>query len=141
MPTKTRLLIDKAMIGITLLPEERRDIVMDDPRLTDFAPETVIWWYWDAEKLRSGRREFLGIEVSNVAALRESDFTAMNRLTLPRVDCSEIEMPDTTITEVLRWARRKYMSSAFAFEQSSKTRRPLGTNNPGSNSNSDPNRR
>lgn len=132
MVTKTRLLIDKAAIGITLLPEGKRDIVMDNPRLPDFAPETVVWWYWDAEKLREGRREFLGIEVSDVSTLRESDFVAVERMNLPRVDCSEINMPDTTIGEVLRWARRKYMSSAFAFAQASKTRRPLGT---------DPNRR
>lgn len=124
MLTKTRLLIDKASIGITLVPEERPNIVMDDPQLADFTPDTIVWWYWDADALRAGRRTFLGIEVSNINALKESDFVAIERLGLPQVDCSEIGMADTSISAVLRWARRKYISSPDAFDQN---RRALGT--------------
>ena len=97
---------------------------MDDPRLPDFALGTVAWWYWDADQLRAGRREFLGLEITDIASLKESDFAAIERLNLPRVDCSEIDLPDTTIVEVLRWARRKYVSSPDAFDQS---RKALGT--------------
>jgi len=122
--TKTRIIIDKAAVGITLLPEDKPNIVMDDPRLPDFALGTVAWWYWDADQLRAGRREFLGLEITDIASLKESDFAAIERLNLPRVDCSEIDLPDTTIVEVLRWARRKYVSSPDAFDQS---RKALGT--------------
>jgi len=122
--TKTRIIIDKAAVGITLLPEDKPNIVMDDPRLPDFALGTVGWWYWDADQLRAGRREFLGLEITDIASLKESDFAAIERLNLPRVDCSEIDLPDTTIVEVLRWARRKYVSSPDAFDQS---RKALGT--------------
>jgi len=121
---KTRILLDKAAVGITLLPPNQRNIVMDDPRISDFALGTVAWWYWDADQLRAGRREFLGVEITDVATLKESDFAAIERLDLPRIDCSEIDLPDTTIVEVLRWARRKYISSPEAFDQS---RKALGT--------------
>jgi len=80
---KTRILLDKAAVGITLLPPNQRNIVMDDPHIPDFALCTVAWWYWNADQLHAGRREFLGVEITDVAIVKESDFAAIEGWTCP----------------------------------------------------------
>lgn len=93
------------MLCLTLLRDGRRNFVADDPRLPEFTPPTLVWWYWDADKLRRGAREFLGIEVADIAALRENDLAVLDTLDLPRVICPEAGLPDGTVADVLRWAR------------------------------------
>jgi hypothetical protein len=111
MAVRAELYRDRTIVGVTLFPEGRGSSIADDIEVPGFSPDTVIWWYWDEEKLMRHEREFLGIEVTNIAALTEADFAALDAADLPRIDSPEAGLADATLADVLRWAQREYLAA------------------------------
>ncbi len=101
------LYLDRNIVGITLLPENRGSSIGDDINVPGYTANDITWWYWDDEKLIRGERDFLGIEVINITLLTEADFAALARLNLPTIDSAEYGLFDVTIADTLRWAQRR----------------------------------
>jgi hypothetical protein len=111
MAVKADLYLDRNIIGIALLPENRGSSIGDDIDVPGYTANALTWWYWDDEKLARGEREFLGIEVIDVTLLSEADFAALARLDMPRIDNAEHGLFDVTIADALRWAQRRALTS------------------------------
>lgn len=92
---------DDGFVAITLYPgSERNDV--------GSSPDDRAWpfdFYYDADKLARGEREFLGIEVLDVSLITDEWLAELERLDLPRVD-----VPEADLADVLRWARQTYPS-------------------------------
>ncbi len=102
--------LDRNIVGITLLPENRGSSIGDDIDVPGYTANGITWWYWDDEKLMHGEREFLGIEVIEITLLSEGDFAALDRLDLPTIDSAEYGLFDVTIADALRWAQRRALA-------------------------------
>jgi hypothetical protein len=103
--------LDGSIVGIVLLPENRRSSIGDDIDVPGYTANDITWWYWDDEKLARGEREFLGIEVIDITLLSEEDFAALARLDLPTIDSPTYGLFDVTIADALRWAQRRALAS------------------------------
>jgi hypothetical protein len=111
MAVKADLYLDRNIIGIALLPENRGSSTGDDIDVPGYTANAITWWYWDDEKLVRGEREFLGIEIIDITLLSEADLAAVARLDLPHIDNAEYGLFDTTIADALRWAQRRALAS------------------------------
>lgn len=111
MAVKADLYLDRTIVGIALLPDNRGSSIADDIDVPGYSANAVTWWYWDEEKLTRGEREFLGIEVIDITLLHEADFAALDRLDVPRIDNVEHGLFDVTIADALRWAQRRALAS------------------------------
>ncbi|MDQ6601108.1 MAG: hypothetical protein M3176_10525 [Chloroflexota bacterium] len=107
MAVNADLYIDRNIVGITLLPENRGSSIGDDIDVPGYTANEITWWYWDNEKLMRGEREFLGIEVIDITLLSEADVAALARLDLPTIDNAEYGLSDVTIADALRWAQHR----------------------------------
>lgn len=107
MAVNANFYLDRDIVGITLLPENRGSAIGDDIDVPGYVANDLTWWYWDDVKLARGEREFLGIEIIDITLVTEADFAALNRLDLPTIDSPEYGLFDVTIADALRWAQRR----------------------------------
>ncbi|MCA1670268.1 MAG: hypothetical protein LC793_23365 [Thermomicrobia bacterium] len=105
MAISADLYLDRNIVGITLLLENRGSSIGDDIDVPGYTANAVTWWYWDSEKLMRGEREFLGIEVIDITLVTEADFAALDRLDLPTIDSPADGLFNVTIADALRWAQ------------------------------------
>lgn len=80
--------------------------IADDPDERNWP----FWIFWDASKLECGEREFLGIEVLDVADITDEWLAEIERLHLPRIDVPDAGLSNVTVADALRWARQTYPS-------------------------------
>ena len=92
-------------IALGLYRDQQSARVASAPDL-DFTPGSMLWFYWDEEKLERGDREFLGIEVSEITALRDEDIEHIRAMDLPRIDLPDAGLANVTVADALRWASR-----------------------------------
>jgi hypothetical protein len=111
MAVRADLYRDHTIVGVTLFPDGRGSSIADDIDVPGFAPDTMIWWYWDEAKLMRDERDFLGIEITNIAALTEADFAALDAVDVPHIDSPEAGLRDATLADILRWAQREYLAA------------------------------
>jgi len=114
MAVIAELFHDSGFVAIDLEQSKDREIVADDPAVPGFTLPRWAWFYWDAEKLERGEREFAGLEILDIGRLDDTDLTGIERLGLPHVDCPEAGLYDATVADVLRWAKGAYAGRAEA---------------------------
>lgn len=107
MAVPATLIRDDRHITIDICDDASREAIEDDSELEDFAPGTITWIYWDAEKLKQGERVLLGLEVLDITRVHDDDLALLNRATLPRVDIIDGErlLNNVALADVLRHAR------------------------------------
>lgn len=92
--------------------DEQRLRVSDDPEIPGYEPSPLVSFYWDGEKLDAGEREFVGLEVGNIATLYDEDLRGLDSLQLPLVDVPELGSFDVSPAEVFRRARARTLEIA-----------------------------
>jgi len=107
MAVNANFYLDRNIVGITLLLENRGSSIGDDIDVPGYAANDITWWYWDEEKFVRGEREFLGIEIIDITLVTAADFAALARLDLPTIDSPAYGLFDVTIADALRWAQRR----------------------------------
>jgi len=107
MAVNANFYLDRDIVGITLLLENRGSSIGDDIDVPGYAANDITWWYWDEEKFVRGEREFLGIEIIDITLVTAADFAALARLDLPTIDSPEYGLFDMTIADALRWAQHR----------------------------------
>jgi hypothetical protein len=111
MAVTATLYYDDGFVGLMLNPIGNREKVGDDPIVPDYDTPGYLYYYWDAVKLEEQNvYDFIGIEVIDIGRLKDQDLEVMDSLNLPRVNVPEIGMVDTSVGDVLRWARAVYPS-------------------------------
>jgi hypothetical protein len=105
------LYYDDGFVGLMLLPIGEREKVADAPDVAGYEPATSLYYYWDAVKLiEHNEYDFLGIEITDIGRLYDTDLEVIDSLNLPRVNVTEAGIVDGTVGDVLRWARKVYPS-------------------------------
>lgn len=111
MVVTATLYYDDGFVGLMLNPIGAREKVGDDPVVPDYDTPGYLYYYWDAVKLEEQNvYDFIGIEVTDIGSLTNTDLEVMDSLSLPRVNVPEVGMVDAGIGDVLRWARTVYPS-------------------------------
>lgn len=88
-------------------PDEQRLRVTDDPQVPDYEHTYLVSFYWDGDKLDSGEREFVGIEIGDIRRLSDEDIRAIECLRLPLVNIPDKDLFGVTVVDVLRRAQRR----------------------------------
>jgi hypothetical protein len=105
MAVRAAFFSSDGVVALDLYLDQQRERVASAPS-RDFTPGSLLWFYWDEEKLGRGEEEFLGIEVSDIAALRDEDIECIRAMPLPRIDLPEAGLSDVTVADALQWAKR-----------------------------------
>jgi len=99
------------VVGLFLLPIGAREKDNDDPVVPGYETPGYIYYYWDAVKLEEQHEYgFLGVEVIDINCLNDRDLEVMDSLNLPRVNVPEAGIVDSSVGDVLRWARSVHPS-------------------------------
>lgn len=93
--------------------DEQRLRVSDDPEIPGYEPSPLVSFYWDGNKLESGEREFVGLEVGNIEQLYDEDLQALDSLQLPAIDVPELGLFDVSPSDVFRRARAQTLETAL----------------------------
>ncbi|MGI8857107.1 MAG: hypothetical protein ACR2JW_15270 [Thermomicrobiales bacterium] len=104
MAVKAAFFSSDGVVALDLHLDQQHERVASAPD-SDFAPGSLLWFYWDEEKLARGEHEFLGIEVSEIRSLRDEDIEYIRAMPLPRIDLPEAGLSDVTVADVLQWAK------------------------------------
>lgn len=104
-------------VALDLYTDEKRFRATDDPYLSGYTLNPWIEFYFDDEKLDRGEREFLGVELGNIARLTEDDLKAIEQLNRPRIDIPEANLFNVAVTDVLRriqhaWTEQRELVTA-----------------------------
>lgn len=103
MALTARIYSIDAMIAVQVSTDTSRTRVAADP--DDSGWPLQIWFYWDEDRLATGQRDFLGIEVGRADLLTDDQLTRIAALDLPRVDVPDRGLRDVSIADVLRQVR------------------------------------
>lgn len=97
-------------LGIDLHLDEARERVRDDPPVPVRA--TSPWIFeWDAAALdEHGQYVFLGLFTSRLADVSDADVDDLDSLPLPRVDYPPAGLQNVTVSDLVRWARRRLLT-------------------------------
>lgn len=99
------------LVGLFLLPIGAVEKVSDDPVVPGYKVPSYLYFYWDAVKLEEKNEyDFLGIEITDIGRLCDTDLEVIDSLNLPRVNVPEAGIVNSTVADVLRWARKIYPS-------------------------------
>lgn len=109
MAVKAAFFSSDGVVALDLYLDQRRERVASAPD-PDFAPGSMLWFYWDEEKLARGDKEFLGVEVSEIGMLRDEDIEHIRTMPLPRIDLPEAGLSNVTVADALQWAKRHHTS-------------------------------
>jgi hypothetical protein len=107
MAVRAAFFSSDGVVALDLHLDQQRERVASAPG-PGFAPGSLLWFYWDEEKLARGEEEFLGIEISDIGALRDEDIEYIRAMPLPRIDLPEAGLSDVTVAEALQWAKRSH---------------------------------
>jgi hypothetical protein len=104
MAVRAAFFSSDGVVALDLYLDQQRERVASAPD-PNFAPGSLLWFYWDEEKLARGEEEFLGIEVSEITALRDEDIEYIRAMPLPRIDLPAVGLSDVTVADALQWAK------------------------------------
>lgn len=106
MAVEASIYHDDGLVAVELYPDVQKAGVVSMPDERDWP----FYFDYDDEKLATGEREFLGIEVLDVSLITDEWLAELEKLDLPRVDVAEAGLTDVSIADVLRWARDTFPS-------------------------------
>ncbi|HZO27510.1 MAG TPA: hypothetical protein VFH48_16140 [Chloroflexota bacterium] len=113
MAVTARLFDFDGQLGVDLHLDEARERVRDDPP-APIRPESPWIFEWDAAALdERGQHEFLGLFTSRLVDVTDTDIDDLDTLPLPRVDYPPAGLRDASLSDLVRWARRRLLSGAI----------------------------